>query len=998
MRAVTGAVALLLLIMCAGAMTGSVAAQPTEIGNWTELQEIQHDLDGDYVLSANLTATVDDYDDVVNETVTGGVGFLPIGNSTDEFSGSFDGNGYTIGDLFINRTAAQADRNEVGLFGVTNGSTISNLTLDNAFVKGEFAVGGVAGVMNGGSMSNVSVTDAYVRAKFSANGGGLVGQMNGGTITDSSTSGEVHGSGDVIGGLVGEMFDGSIENSHSSALVQGGSALGGAVGVVELGSLINVHATGDVIGEAESQSKSMADAIGGLVGANFDGTIADATASGDVMGETDIGGLIGLNEGSEAFDVRLQQSTELLGVSNVTASGTVTGVENVGGLIGLNVGADVSNAYASGDVSGNVSVGGLVGLNQAEELLLLAEVEPSMAGITDSSASGNVTGGVAVGGLVGSNGDVSQGQPGGLVADSTASGNVTVTGELFGGEFIEAIGGGLIGATIDGTVGNVTATGDVTVDIVIPETVTPASGTPLIQDPAEEPEIAAVGGGLIGFLDGGVVAEATASGAVTVSDVDAVFEAAGGLVGVTGPGFMGGAQVHESASSGAVTAAGNVGGLIGANGYGDVDSFAGNAVPGADLSNVSASGAVSTSGDSGANVGGLVGQNLDASVEWAVATGDVDAPNASNVGGLIGYNNGTALSDDVLLGMTVTESYATGAVSGGDNVGGLIGLNVADLVTDSYAVGAVSATGEHAGGLVGYNRGENATVTRAYAAGLVDADGPTIGGLVGSNVDNATVVNGYWDTETTGQAESAGNATGLETAAMKGTAAEASMFAFDGTWTVVDEPADGGVTVSYPYLVNNSQDPAPGLETVTLLSFTEQGIDDDTVTVASVDSQGAEIAVIVTYEDEGDLIIAGLETGVFENESVTVTLESLAGFPGNHTAHLVAVEDLSAEYAVGDAVSSETAAEIIAAQQAFVTVEVQGTLARDTTGDGKLNDVTGDNEFSIADVQALFNALDDPVVQRYAAAFDFAGANPDRVSVFDVQALFTENQGESLAL
>ena len=1056
MKAVTGGVALLLFVVCFGVVAGTAGAQPTEIGNWTELQEIQTDLDGEYVLTTNLTAETDDYDAIVNETLTGGVGFLPIGNTTDEFTGSFDGNGYTISDLFINRTAVQTDRNQVGLFGVTNASSISNLTLDNAFVKGELDVGGVAGVMNGGSLSAVAVTDSYVRAKFAARGGGLVGQMNEGSVTDSHTSGEVHGSGDLIGGLVGQMNDGSIVDSDSSALVQGGSVLGGAVGLLENGSLVNVHATGNVTGETDEFQKFMAEGIGGLVGVTVDGSIADSTASGDVTGvfdvggligynaasqlgfpvfgmddestgvvvddepngiiindesasvtnvsasgtvtgEENVGGLIGFNQGGTAGPIIDEVPDDAIGVTDATATGAVTGIENVGGLIGANIGGDVSNTDASGDVSGNVSVGGLVGVNQAEEELLRVEDVSAMSGITYATASGNVTGGVAVGGLIGSNGGIFGGAPGGFVAHSSASGTVTVTGELFEGEFVEAVGGGLIGATLEGTVGNVSATGDVLVDIDVPETVTPMAANPLIQDPGEEPEIAAIAGGLIGFAQGGFVAEATAVGAVTVLpiDGDVGFEAAGGLIGATTPGFVASPQVEDAAASGDVSAATNVGGLIGANGITGAGVFGGQPVPGADLLNVSASGTVSSSSEAGINVGGLLGQNLDSTVEWAVATGDVDALNTTNVGGLIGYNNGTTLADDpVIIGMTVAESYATGSVSGGDNVGGLIGLNTEDLVTDSYAVGNVAASGENVGGLVGYNSGENATVTRAYAAGFVDADGPTVGGLVGSNVNNATVVDAYWDIETTEQAESAGNATGLATGAMKGAAGEASMFDFAGTWAVVDEPTDGGVTVSYPFLVNNTQDPAPGLETVTLLSFTDQGIDDDTVTVDSVDSQGTDVAVIITYEDEGDLIVAGLETGVFENESVTVTLESLEGFPGDHTAHLIAVEDLSAEYTPGDVVSNETAAAIIANQQALVTVEVQGVLARDTTGDGKLNDVTGDNEFSIADVQALFNALDDPVVQRYAAAFDFAGANPDRVSVFDVQALFTQFQAQ----
>jgi hypothetical protein len=73
-----------------------------------------------------------------------------------------------------------------------------------------------------------------------------------------------------------------------------------------------------------------------------------------------------------------------------------------------------------------------------------------------------------------------------------------------------------------------------------------------------------------------------------------------------------------------------------------------------------------------------------------------------------------------------------------------------------------------------------------------------------------------------------------------------------------------------------------------------------------------------------------------------------------------------------------------------VDVNGNGDIATDTTGDGLLNDVNGDGEFDIFDVQVLFDNLDSPVVQNSSAAFNFAGINEDRVSIFDVQGLFND--------
>jgi len=61
-------------------------------------------------------------------------------------------------------------------------------------------------------------------------------------------------------------------------------------------------------------------------------------------------------------------------------------------------------------------------------------------------------------------------------------------------------------------------------------------------------------------------------------------------------------------------------------------------------------------------------------------------------------------------------------------------------------------------------------------------------------------------------------------------------------------------------------------------------------------------------------------------------------------------------------------------------------------GDGLYRHVRGDDRFSILDVQALFNNLDNPALQEYAGAFNFSGSDPDEVNILDVQALFNDLQ------
>lgn len=74
-----------------------------------------------------------------------------------------------------------------------------------------------------------------------------------------------------------------------------------------------------------------------------------------------------------------------------------------------------------------------------------------------------------------------------------------------------------------------------------------------------------------------------------------------------------------------------------------------------------------------------------------------------------------------------------------------------------------------------------------------------------------------------------------------------------------------------------------------------------------------------------------------------------------------------------------------------IDVTGDGTVAADTTGDGKFNDINGDGSFTIADVQLFFEHRDSEAVQQNPDKFDFSGNG--RVGIGDVQSLFTQLRG-----
>ena len=116
----------------------------------------------------------------------------------------------------------------------------------------------------------------------------------------------------------------------------------------------------------------------------------------------------------------------------------------------------------------------------------------------------------------------------------------------------------------------------------------------------------------------------------------------------------------------------------------------------------------------------LAGSNSGAITD-SYATGSVSG--GSNVGGLVGRNSS---------GGAITGSYAAGSVSGNFRVGGLVGNNsFGGAITGSYATGSVSG-GNYVGGLVG-NNSSGAAITASYATGSVSGIDDDVGGLVGEN-------------------------------------------------------------------------------------------------------------------------------------------------------------------------------------------------------------------------------------------------------------------------
>jgi len=170
---------------------------------------------------------------------------------------------------------------------------------------------------------------------------------------------------------------------------------------------------------------------------------------------------------------------------------------------------------------------------------------------------------------------------------------------------------------------------------------------------------------------------------------------------------------------------------------------------------------------------------------------DIFITGRNYVGALIGGSAYTGSSMD-----SCTGCYTTGRVNGKVDVGGLIGLNGADI---SHCYSTASVDGDSGvGGLIGYCLGgpTNPNVTHCYSAGRVNdgAAGDQIGGLVGA-YGQTRCISCYWDIETSGQETSAGGL-GKTTMEMKWQVTFSfapNPWDFENVWNIVED-------VTYPYL------------------------------------------------------------------------------------------------------------------------------------------------------------------------------------------------------
>lgn len=245
--------------------------------------------------------------------------WTPIGTMDYPFSGTFEGNFYTISNMTINSSGTSY----VGLFGNVNGS-VSNLILTNVNVTGYECVGAVAG------------------------------QSLGSIINCAVIGGSVKGYG-RIGGVVGRS-EGTIESSFSTCNAMGTGAyssyhVGGIVGSL-YNRLMNCYSTGNVSGTGQYFQQ-----VGGIAGAAGNGSsIQNSFATGAVSGNMNVGGIVGTVNGY--FDM-FGEGISII-KNNAALNLSVSADSDIGRVVGrasdyTNVEDNIAYAHMASSVSDGIS-------------------------------------------------------------------------------------------------------------------------------------------------------------------------------------------------------------------------------------------------------------------------------------------------------------------------------------------------------------------------------------------------------------------------------------------------------------------------------------------------------------------------------------------------------------------------------------------------------------------------------------------------------------------
>jgi hypothetical protein len=212
---------------------------PYRISDWMELFTVRQEPAAHYlqVEDIDLAASVFNEDE----------GWLPIGDYIIPFTGKYDGGGFTISNLYINKLNTGSSK---GLFGQVRNAEITQLHLVDVYIVSDASshssCGGLAGDVFNSIISDCSVT-GNICTKWNFTGG-LVGYAQNSDISGCYSNVSVGCHPACAGGLIGRQLGGLTENSYATGTIAANQFSGGLIGwIVAEGTIINSYSKGAVV-------------------------------------------------------------------------------------------------------------------------------------------------------------------------------------------------------------------------------------------------------------------------------------------------------------------------------------------------------------------------------------------------------------------------------------------------------------------------------------------------------------------------------------------------------------------------------------------------------------------------------------------------------------------------------------------------------------------------------------------------------------------------------
>lgn len=386
----------------------------TTITDVTELQAMEDDLDGDYVLGNNIDASA-------TSGWEGGLGFDPIGDWiskysysrpwSDDFGYAGSGGNWTIypsDGVFFDKVDEETSDEDTTYIQATTGGTWVLLAHDATALNIPASATNIA-VRIRASVRNVGSFISYIQGMLNINGTEyLVGSDtaitsqtyatkswnmtdyppvgSGGWTVANVLSLATAGVGVKVSYTIPDVRITQIWIEVTYSLIFAGTLDGQGYTISDLfinrptedyvglfGHTDGATITDCVLTGADITGKNR---VGALVGDGSSTTISGCSMGGAVSGDDYIGNLVGW----------IRSST----ISQCYATGSATGSDDyIGGLMGVLQACTMNNSYSRASVTGDRYIGGLVGYSYSSEA------------ITNSYSTGAVTGNTDVGGLLG---------------------------------------------------------------------------------------------------------------------------------------------------------------------------------------------------------------------------------------------------------------------------------------------------------------------------------------------------------------------------------------------------------------------------------------------------------------------------------------------------------------------------------------------------------------------------------------------------------------------